>query len=288
MEHSRRHFRTNIQGNPTGTEEEETQTTGNINKQQYNQSGQKKHKNCRYKKPNIPITNLSNYELSKDQVTLLTKGLNSIPTSRKDHSAKILQDILLCDRKTRLKYHFYHNSDHSNSDTSQDSNSIEQPTNIILYPSSGWTPPSGQDPFQDTYRNSIINEFLKELDHPKLSRKRNLTNKEYQAMRDLHNNPDINIKPADKGGSIVIMNTVDYVKETLRQLFNQEHYKTLDKDLAIPYNRYIHHLIDQAWRMGIIDETTKENLQTRNPKITPFYLLPKIHKPNNTPRQTYS
>ena len=45
-------------------------------------------------------------------------------------------------------------------------------------------PPSGQDPFLDTYRNSIINEFLKELDHPKLSRKKNLTNKEYQAMRD--------------------------------------------------------------------------------------------------------
>ena len=26
------------------------------------------------------------------------------------------------------------------------------------------------------------------------------------------------------------MNTVDYVKEAQRKLFNQEHYKTLDKD----------------------------------------------------------
>ena len=55
-------------------------------------------------------------------------------------------------------------------------------------------PPSGQDPFLDTYRNSIINEFLKELDYPKPSRKKKLTNKEYQVMRDLHNNPDITIK----------------------------------------------------------------------------------------------
>ena len=48
------------------------------------------------------------------------------------------------------------------------------------------------------------------------------------------------------------MNTVDYVKETQRQLSNQQQYKTLDKDPTIQYNRYVHHLIDQAWRLGII------------------------------------
>ena len=36
--------------------------------------------------------------------------------------------------------------------------------------------------------------------------------------------------------------------------------------------------------MGIIDKTTKENLQTKNPRIPSFYLLPKIHKPSNTCR----
>ena len=79
-------------------------------------------------------------------------------------------------------------------------------------------------------------------------------------MRDLCNTPDITIKPADDRGSIVIMNRVDCVTEAHRQLFNQEHYKPLDKDPTIPYNKYTHHLIDQAWRMKIIDETTKENL----------------------------
>ena len=45
-------------------------------------------------------------------------------------------------------------------------------------------------------------------------------------MRDLYNNPDITVKPADKGGSIVIMNTDDYTAEAHRLLSNQEHYKT--------------------------------------------------------------
>ena len=80
-------------------------------------------------------------------------------------------------------------------------------------------------------------------------------------MRDLHNNPNINIKPAEKGGNIVIMNTVDYVKEVQRQLSNQQHYKTLDKDPTIPYNRYIYHLIDQAQRLGITDETTRKKFK---------------------------
>ena len=90
---------------------------------------------------------------------------------------------------------------------------------------------------------------MKELDHPKITRKKNLSNKEFQAMMDLHNNPNITIKPTDKGGSIVIMNIVDYGKEAQRQLSNPQHYKTLDKNPTTPYSRYIHPLIDQAWRL---------------------------------------
>ena len=103
-------------------------------------------------------------------------------------------------------------------------------------------------------------------------------------MRDLHNNTDIIIKPGGKGGSIVIMNTTDYIQEAQRQLLNPEHYKTLNTDPTVTYNKYIHHIIDQAWRLGIINDTTKENLQTKNPRISTIYILPRIHKPGNPGR----
>ena len=103
-------------------------------------------------------------------------------------------------------------------------------------------------------------------------------------MRDLHNNRIIIIKPADKGGSIVIMKTTDYVQEAQRQLLNPEYYKSLTSDPTTTYNKYIHHLIDQAWRLGIINDITKESLQTKNPRISTFYMLPKIHKPRNPGR----
>ena len=166
MEHSRRYSGTNSQGNTTKTQEKETQTTSTLNKQQH-KSSQKKCKNCRYKKPNIPVTNLSSHQLSRDEIALLSKGLNFIPTPRRDHPAKMLQDILLFDRKIRLKYHFCNDSE-------QKHGTSDQTNNQILHPSSGWTPPSREDPFLDTYRNSIINACLKELENPTISKKKNL------------------------------------------------------------------------------------------------------------------
>ena len=109
MEHSRGHTSTNSKRNTTGTQEEEVQTTHPYFNQQ--QPSKKKHKNHRCQKPNPPITNLNNYHLSKDEINLLSKGLNFIPTPRRDHPPKMLQDILLFDRRVRLKYHFTDTAD---------------------------------------------------------------------------------------------------------------------------------------------------------------------------------
>ena len=176
MEYNRRHSGTDIKENSTRTKKKETKTIKPTTINQLQQSPQKKHHNCRVKKPKPPVTNLSSHILTKHQVSLLAKGPNFIPTPKKDHPAKILQDILLFDRKLRLKYHFY--QPNSTPDIMTDAK-----TNTILNPSSGWTPPSGQDPFLDTYRSSVINEVLKELVRPSINTKKNLKKQEYQAMR---------------------------------------------------------------------------------------------------------
>ena len=99
MEHNRRHSGTDIQGNTTRTNKEETKTTKLTTNNQLQQPSQKKHHNHRFKKPKPPIINLSSHTLTKYQLSLLSKGLNFVPTPRKDHPAKTLQDILLFDRK---------------------------------------------------------------------------------------------------------------------------------------------------------------------------------------------
>ena len=130
----------------------------------------------------------------------------------------------------------------------------------------------------------MINEFLTELDRPSTNTKKNLKKQEYQAVRELYNNNDIVIKAADKGGLIVIMNTTDYIAEADRQLNNPDHYEKLLEDPTQKFNTHINNLINQAWRLNIIGETTYNNLQTKNPRIPTFYLLPKIHKQHNPGR----
>ena len=70
----------------------------------------------------------------------------------------------------------------------------------------------------------------------------------------LRNNKDIVIKPADKGGNIVIMNTEDYIKEGLGQLTDHNYYEVLNEDPTLNYSNQIHQILQQAVNLEIIDE----------------------------------
>ena len=90
------------------------------------------------------------------------------------------------------------------------------PTNdrpTILKQSTGWTPPNSQDQNFDSYRNLTQREILKELDKAPAYKRFNLPKAERQAIKTLLENDKITIKPADKGGKIVIQDTTDYIKE---------------------------------------------------------------------------
>ena len=56
----------------------------------------------------------------------------------------------------------------------------------------------------------------------------NTSKDERKAIGTLKKNTEIIIKPADKGGAIVIMDKANYIKEGERQLQQKQHYKKLD------------------------------------------------------------
>ncbi|XP_066291082.1 uncharacterized protein [Branchiostoma lanceolatum] len=60
----------------------------------------------------------------------------------------------------------------------------------------------------------------------------NICSAERKALAELSQRTDILIKPADKGSAVVIMTREDYIKETLRQLSNTNHYKHIDSCLT--------------------------------------------------------
>ena len=90
----------------------------------------------------------------------------------------------------------------------------------------------------------------------------NLNNDQRKALLDLANDPSITIKPADKGGSIVIMNTDDYIKSCLNSLSNTNFYEQLPTDLNPKYRTDHDQKIDDLLSSNIINEFEASKWET--------------------------
>ena len=107
-----------------------------------------------------------------------------------------------------------------------------------------WTLPEGRNQTLDLYIDCFRNKAQKELQ--KLSKKKstiNLSDNEKLTIKTLRCNKTIVIKPADKGGAIVVMNEEDYIKEAERQLHDEQHYAKLTQDPANAFKRDLKMLV---------------------------------------------
>ena len=100
----------------------------------------------------------------------------------------------------------------------------------------------------------------------------------------LSNNRDIIIKPADKSGATVILNTSDYVPETKRQLDNDTHYKRIEEYCTSGHE----HCTADLAKNGEIQHDVVKFLKPAKSRTPIFYMLPKIHKINNPGRPVIS
>ncbi|CAH3193840.1 unnamed protein product, partial [Porites evermanni] len=104
----------------------------------------------------------------------------------------------------------------------------------------------------------------------------------------LSNNRDIIIKPADKGGATVILNTTDYLQEAKRQLDNDTYYKRIEEDCTSGHEQTINHCIDDLVKNGEIQHDVAKLLKPAQSRTPIFYMLPKIHKINHPGRPVIS
>ena len=109
--------------------------------------------------------------------------------------------------------------------------------------------------------------------------KYNLTRAEITALRELRNNKNIIIKPADKGGAIVLMDKEKYMQVGLRQLTNPKYYREIPHTRGPETCIEINSVVRRLYNKGIIDDKQYAFLKATPPeKPRPFYLLPKVHK----------
>ncbi|XP_070570116.1 uncharacterized protein [Ptychodera flava] len=109
----------------------------------------------------------------------------------------------------------------------------------------------------------------------------NLPEQERISLQKIRNRDDIVIKPADKGGSIVVMDSDWYISECKKQLNDTKFYEKLASDPTEEYTLKLQKKITRWRRKNWISNKTARKLLPQEPKPGHFYGLPKIHKKDN-------
>lgn len=109
----------------------------------------------------------------------------------------------------------------------------------------------------------------------------NISPQEKQILSTLRSRKDIVIKKADKGASIVIWPTEEYIKEATRQLDDTTTFEPVangDEAVQAAHTQTIR-LLAEAKSMNVISAATLDRESEREIKIGNIYFLPKVHKP---------
>ena len=194
-----------------------------------------------------------------------------MPTPDKVDLGEIHNDVFSFCRRLHLKLHFY--QEDSSIDTSQ---TQKLPKALYKFkPKNSWVPNTG-DPVLRAFCFNVKKD-LQEL-NPKQPDRFNLGKKGIRAISDLKKNPNIVIKKADKGSSVVVMNKSDYIREAERQLSDRNYYIPTEKDLTSEYHDYIQKLLFTYKQSEKVSSEIYKCLESKTVRTASLYLLPKIHK----------
>ena len=169
---------------------------------------------------NTRIVNLSAIELTQSETNLLRRGLNFCPTPPPPKPEDLDKDIDAFARRINLKeYHAPENIDEIEQDSSHHYTVLEK---LNKKDSQVYYRPS-REPYLNSYVAKLRQDIRERLTYNHRFQRDNLNKRERVALKRLSSNKDIIIKPADKGGATVILDTGDYIAEAMRQLNNEEY-----------------------------------------------------------------
>ena len=221
------------------------------------------------------VTIPENLLLSDSEKSVLSKGLNFVPISKKTDKFSVKQDVEKFLRRVQLKAFFHDKKDDSNI-------SNEDTFETLQVRKSKWTPPEGQFASLDFFSKKCRHDINK-LKFNRNTKFSNLSSEEWSALKSLKKRKDIVIKAADKGGAVVVWRADLYQKEALRQLSDTSFNAKIDKDLTLINQNIVKNTINDLLAKQELPATAK-NLTITTPRTSCIYFLPKMHKPNNPGR----
>ncbi|CAN7948048.1 unnamed protein product [Ixodes hexagonus] len=224
---------------------------------------------------NTNIVNLSSVDLSAEEKTLLSKGLSFCPTTGHFGEFDLLRDLDNFARNLRLREYFHDKTNSSHN-------------HMPWRSTTGWTPSPNRDKCLDIYIEAVQRDIMRAYGERNPKVRNNLTSLERNCLRSLSARKEITIKPADKGGAIVVLNTADYIKEGCRQLSDRRFYSSLDGNPTTEHTKIVTAALSELVEREKITLELSKLLRQLQPLPGRFYMLPKIHKSGNPGRPIIS
>ena len=103
-------------------------------------------------------------------------------------------------------------------------------------------------------------------------------------MKHLAKRRDIIITTANKGGTVIIMDTENYINEANHELSNKNNCKILQTDPTLQHNKMVNDTPNRSKNENPLSKKIAEGLKGINPKTPKCFIAPKIHKENNLGR----
>ena len=234
-------------------------------------------------KNNLAV-NLSYKTLSNNELSVLEKGLKFCPTQKRVNEGDVRKELDTFHNKLRT-IQFFEKAPQTTIPPRETINIGGLPfsnTTCLrkIKEKSNWRAPSGSPALEIFISLNEIN--TSKIPAQKI-KNQNITENERQAIKTLSRDRSLTIKPADKGGAIVIQNTVDYVNEAHRQLNDTQTYVKTQKDLTEKHHQEVTQLIDEMVENKEITTKVAGILRVKQVRTPHIYFLPKIHKLTRPP-----
>ena len=222
------------------------------------------------------IVNLSNITLTRAQILLLSKGLSFIPTATNTKDKDIMRDFNMFANQTKKKLKLMVDPPRTPLKHNSEPDFYRKPTTTTNHPGYNQSQQLGPKALEDAFL-AMRQELATLTDDP--IQKHNLTRKERLALKQLTTNHDLIINKADKGSTIVVRSTTDYIREGLEHLSDPNTYIQLERDYTQEVTNTIRRTLHKLKINGLLSPKMADFCCPPNKVRTAcIYFLKKIHK----------
>ncbi|XP_043929643.1 chromodomain-helicase-DNA-binding protein 4-like [Protopterus annectens] len=139
-------------------------------------------------------------------------------------------------------------------------------------------------PLLDVYSKITENDIYSHFENTRnVKHKQNLSFNHRVALKDLRHDTTLVIRPADKGGPIVLMDSLDYNRRMGILLGETSSYLKIGLDMVKEKTLQVHYMLDELLASGSIMKELYDYFRVINPLIPIIQGLPKVHKSTSDP-----